>query len=193
MTAVHDPDLRRLSKRLSLGVAAACLVWLLALTGCGDTGPARLATGEVNSAGDECILAGGIAPEKLGAEAVMSGDGGEKAYLPVDSQWKGDYVQEGTWEKHRMSTKTGYYYVIELCAHDNQKDDPDLYISRNTDPYTHLWRSSGFGAPLSDTIVFKAAQDGVMYIAVRGYNSSDDDQVSYYIRVSRWLPGQYTG
>ena len=168
-------------------VAAISLVWVASLSGCGS-GATESSGPAVASTQDECLFAGEDNPEKADHSASMSKDVSEKANLKPDGSWRSDTVAEGTWERHRINTKKGYTYIVELCAQTaGSEDDPDLYLSRDEDPYHNSWKSSSFSDPKPDVIVFRAKQDGRMYVAVRGWDSKDDNNVDYLIRVRRRL------
>ena len=90
---------------------------------------------------------------------------------------------EGSWERHRINTIKDYVYIVELCHRTHMQDDPDLYLSRDEDPYNNWWKVSSWGDPYCDVIVFRAKKNGRMYVAVEGWDSQDDGPVDYYIRV----------
>ena len=156
------------------------LVWTLTLVGCGSDATGARA---VQLADDVCLFAGSLNPDKAGAPAGAPPAGDEKVTLEIDGSWHIDTVAVGAWERHRIDTKRGTIYIIELYHRTSLNDDPDLYISRNPDPYTNWWRCSTSFDPLGEVIVFKSNQVGTMYIGVRGYDSVDDSNVDYFIHV----------
>jgi len=176
-------------------VVACCVLAVVAmgLPGCGA--PELQASGSdiTGPAGEDvCILAGEIPPEKAGAPDAAPPDLTEKVTLVVDSYWNHDSVAQGTWERHRFEVKAGNYYAVELCPITSSGDDPDLYISRDPDPFNNYWRVSAWGA-YSDLVVFKAGTTGVMYAAVYGFSGAGDGTVSYGISVSLCHFGINTG
>jgi len=185
MTGAGSTGVRQLVGRLACGVAVVGLIGLMLVSGCDDsvTGAAEVTTAE-----DECLFAGEAVPEKGGAEAVMSEDDAEKANLDLRGQWRHDTVAVGTWERHRILTHKDYMYIVELCTQTaGSLDDPDLYLSRDEDPKANAWKTSVNFDPWPDTIVFRSKKDGIMYVGVHGWNTSDDGNVDYSLRVRRRL------
>ena len=155
-----------------VAVVACCVLAVVAmgLPGCGATTQQAAGPDIAQPAGEDvCILAGELPPEKAGAPDVAPPDLTEKVTLVVDSYWNDNSVPIGTWERHRFEVKRGNYYAVELCPITGSGDDPDLYISRDPDPYNHSWRGSAYFSH-SDLVVFKAGTTGVMYVAVYGYS-----------------------
>lgn len=166
-----------------LGVVTAVVMML---TGCGSvlTGEGSPARGRV----DVALFPGEANPAKVPVAATRGG-ADEKALLPVDGSWRYDGVAQGQWERHRFQTKAGYTYVVEVVHYDldEMEDDPDLYLSRDADPYAHFWQRSYWGGPLCEVIVFRAGRDGTMYVGVVGYHSGPNNVVKYAIRVRQRL------
>ena len=177
-------DRRQLVGRSVCALAIAGLVCAFALTGCDTYEPEAM----VGSAGDVCLFAGGDNPDKADQQAPMSAGGTEKANLALNGIWRGDSVEKGSWERHRINTVAGYTYIVELCTrYAGGKTDPDLYIGRDEDPYNNFWKKSNQFDPRPDVIVFRAKKTGRMYVAVYGFDNEGDCVVSYSIRVRRRL------
>ena len=174
-------------------LAVLGLVWVVTLVGCGsDAGGTGGAQTAVQS-GDVCLFAGEVPADKTPRPDATREGGDEKVTLPVDGSWHADSVTEGAWERHRFETRKNITYLVELDASNNTKDDPDLDISREPDPYNNWWRGSYYGTGYPDLVVFRADRDGVMYIAVSGFDSLDDGTVDYNIRVRKARQGLNTG
>jgi len=179
-----------------LGAALVCCALVMVamgLPGCGSD--AQQASGPyiAQPAGEDvCILAGEIPPEKAGAATAVAPDLDEKITLTVDGGWRNDSVPIATWERHRFEVKAGNYYMVELCPIVSYLHDPDLFISRDPDPYNNVWLGSFYGTH-SDLVVFKAGTTGVMYVAVYGFNGAAGGNCQYGIQVRLCHFGINTG
>ena len=72
-------------------------------------------------------------------------------------------------------------------------DDPDLYLSRNSEPGSFPWKSSTRAAPLMDGIVFKSSQDGTMYAGVFGAATTTlGGGVEYLVQVRKCSFAEFT-
>ena len=168
------------------------LVWVVTLVGCGS-GVGGAGVPVVQFSGDVCLFCGEVEPSKSAQPDATREGGDEKVTLTVGGAWRSDDVDEGGWERHRFETRAGIVYLVELTGSNSTQDDPDLFISRNPDPYGSYWRASGFGRPLPDVLCFRSNQDGVMYIGVQGFSSLDDNNVGYHIRVRQAHQALNTG
>ena len=168
-----------------VAVVTCCGLVVLAtgLPGCGGTTEQVAGPDLAPPAGEDvCILAGELPPEKAGAPHAAPPPATEKVTLTVDAYWHDDSVLEYSWERHRFLVKAGNYYAVEVCPLTLSGDDPDLYLSRDPDPYTNSWRMSA-STQHSELIVFKAGTTGVMYAGVQGSTGGGDVTCEYGIRV----------
>jgi len=174
-------------------VAVLGPVWLVTLMGCSSDGSGAGGAQAAGQSGDVCLFADEMPADKTPRPDATREGGDEKVTLTVDGPYHLDSVSTGSWERHRVETKKNVTYLVDLGAVDTTTDDPDLDISRNPNPYGHSWRYSWRGRPYPDLLVFRSDRDGVMYIAVSGYNSLDDGTVDYNIRVRKARLGLNTG
>ncbi len=184
--------LRRTLMTMAVLTLAVGLAAMFALSGCGsDGGSSDL----VGPAEDAVILPGGVSAAKLDASAekipfdpniagINLGDNGHFYSLSVAR----NYV-----DNHWFMTKTNVSYQVEVVAEGTDMD-VDLYLGRSSHPYTGgAWKSSTRDYPLMDGIVFKSAEDGIMYVDVRG---ADDGvkflpSIPYHIHVRKCQFGTF--
>jgi len=167
-------------------LAVLGLMWVVALAGCGSDAVGESQDQSVAAAQDECLFGGADNPEKASRTAAAGEEDSEKAYLPFDGTWIVGSVAEGSWVRHRIATKKGYTYLVTLCNVGTEvDDDPDLFISRDPDPYNNTWRSCSWGGPYADVIAFRSGGDGFMYVAVYGWYGGGDGNTYYAIQAQR--------
>jgi len=163
----------------------------LAVLGCGSDGGGSEMVGPAE---DLVLFPGGADDTKLDAPAdkefdpnttgVNLGDSGYFHSLQVHQSWV---------HNHYFSTKTNVSYQVEVIAEGDNKD-VDLFLSRSQRPYTDgNWTSSTRDYPRMDGVVFKSAQDGLMYVDVRGVsNNGQLGDIPYRIHVRKCQFGTYS-
>ncbi len=93
---------------------------------------------------------------------------------------------------HSFATKQGVAYQVQIIGA-RWGDDPHLYLSRNPEPGSFMWKSSTRTTPLMDGIVFKSTQDGTMYAGVLGAATTTlGGGVQYLIQVRKCSFGEFT-
>ncbi len=95
-------------------------------------------------------------------------------------------------KSHAFATQQGVSYQVTVTGA-RWGDDPDLFLSRNSEPGSFPWKSSRRAAPLMDGFVFKSSQDGTMYAGVFGEATTTvGSTVEYLIQVRKCSFGEFT-
>jgi len=160
------------------------LTLAIGLIGCGSDGDRSEPEGVTP---DTLLFSGGTGDAKDAAPADKEFDpniGGIN--LGTSGHFYSLDVYEGSVDNHYFMTKAGVSYQVEVIAEGDNKD-VDLFLSRSQHPYTAgNWASSTRSYPRMDGVVFKAAQDGLMYVDVRGVdNNGQLGEIPYRIHVRK--------
>ena len=164
----------------------------LALLGCGSS-EGGSPTAMVSSTQDVALFPGGVSAVKTDSVSdkfdanipgINLGTGGHFYSLNVAP----NYV-----DNHWFKTKANVSYQVEVIA-EGDSEDVDLYIGRSAHPFTTdgYWKRSNRFYPLMDGIVFKSAQDGMMYVDVRGFShGGTPGNIPYHIHVRKCQFGSF--
>ncbi len=162
----------------------------LALLGCDSSSDS---SDMVGPAEDVVLFPGGVDDAKLDATSDDKGDHNVAGINLGDSGHFFDRsVRETFVDNHWFKTKANVSYQVEVIAEGADKD-VDLYLDRSAHPYTAggYWRRSSRDYPLMDGIVFKSAQDGMMYVDVRGADDAGGLDIPYHIHVRKCQFGTF--
>jgi len=184
----------RVPRRVLMTMAITTLVVgataTLALLGCGSDGGSSEMVGPAE---DVVLFPGGVDDAKLDATSDDKGDHNVAGINLGDSGHFYDRsVRESFVDNHWFKTKANVSYQVEVIAEGADKD-VDLYIGRSAHPYTTAgyWKTSNRFYPLMDGIVFKSAQDGMMYVDVRGYDDAGGLDIPYHLHVRKCQFGSF--
>jgi len=164
----------------------------LGLLGCGSDDSRN---DLVDPTADVVLFPGGADADKLDAsdEKIVVNRAGIN--LGYSGYFHSLVIPVGYVDNHWFTTKANVAYQVEVIA-EGADTDVDLYIGRSSHPFSHGdWKSSARSYPLMDGIVFKAAQDGVMFVDV--YGASDGitkgiSAIDYHIHVRKCQFGAFT-
>ena len=161
----------------------------LALLGCGSDGGGS--SDLVGPAKDIVIFPGGVSDAKLddlGEKPPATNNAGIN--LGTSGHFYYQMVLQGEIDNHYFMTKSGVSYQVEVIG-DGTPIDVDLYLGRSVHPYSAgYWKCSIRSYPLMDGIVFKSAQDGIMYVDVFGRGGYS--HIGYFIHVRKCQFGTFS-
>jgi len=172
-----------------LGLAAA-----LVLVGCGSDSEQAAGGQNLQPAEDVVLFDGGEAPVEKEIEKCAKPTCNDQVpgiALKTNGHFYDRVVNQCDTKVHSFQTHNGVAYQVEIVGKRNM-DDPDLYLSRDSNPRQNDWKRSRRADPYMDGIVFKSTQDGTMYAGVNGWESGPGDgTVEYYIHVRKCSFGQF--
>ncbi len=173
---------------LALVIGASATLFLL---GCGSGGGS---SDMVGPAEDIVLFSGGADDAKLIAPVDKEFEPNHEGInLGTSGYFHALDVYSGNIDNHYFMTKSGVSYQVEVIA-EGADTDVDLYLGRSSRPYSNgEWKSSTRSYPLMDGVVFKSAQDGMMYVDVRGITTGGPHgPVSYHVHVRKCQFGTYS-